>query len=248
MSRDDITATETPDERIDDRDSGGETDGLPAIVDWVLGVAVALGGTLALLVGTAIGSVLDRDTIAEALDDEDVTATIGSSELTPAEATDVAEALLSWLEIGLLVTGAGMLVAAAGYVVKRRRVRARRRPGEPLDSFGTHALLGAVVAAVLSFVPFATGLGGAVAGYFEQPDSGRSVSVGAVSGVLLLVPILVITAFVLVGLIEGLREIGQGGDVGFVAATVLFSVVFGAAFAGGLGAVGGFVGGKIAED
>lgn len=247
MSTDDIAA-ETGDrvERPDDSEGPGE--GLPEIVDWILGVAVALAGLLAVAGGAAIGSVADRESIAELLEDEDVTATVGTEELTTAEATDLAATLLNWVELGLFVVGGGLLVVAVGYVAYRRRARRRRAPDERLESFGTHALLGAVVGAVLSFVPLATGLGGAVSGYFEQNNAGRPTTAGGVSGLLIVVPVLVLLVFVLIGLVQGLQEIGQGGETGVVAATIAFAVLVSAAFAGALGAAGGFVGGKIAED
>lgn len=242
MSTDEF-ATASGDDRAD---KSGE--GLPEIVDWVLGAAVALAGLLAIAGGAVIRSVADRESIAEVLREEDVTATVGSRELTTAEATDLAETLLGWVELGLFVVGGGLLVVAVGYVAYRRRARARRRPDERLESFGTHALLGAVLGAVLSFVPLATALGGAASGYFEQKNAGRPTTAGGVSGLLIVVPVFVLLAFVLVGLVQGLQEIGEGGEAGVVAATIAFAVVFGAAVAGILGAVGGFVGSKIAED
>lgn len=242
MSTDEF-ATEPEESRVED-----PGDGLPEIVDWILGAAVALAGLLAIAGGAVARSVADRESIAELLREEDVTATVGTRELTTAEATDLAETLLGWVELGLFVVGGGLLVVAVGYVAYRRRARRRREPGERLESFGTHALLGAVVGAVLSFVPLATALGGVASGYFEQENAGRPTTAGGVSGLLIVVPVFVLLAFVMVGLVQGLQEIGEGGEAGVVAATIAFAVVFGAAVAGILGAIGGFVGGKIAED
>ncbi|ERG89081.1 MAG: hypothetical protein J07HX5_01233 [halophilic archaeon J07HX5] len=113
---------------------------------------------------------------------------------------------------------------------------------------------------MLSFIPSATGLGavagcslatgsgGAVAGYFEQSSSGDSTRVGAVSGVLVVVPVLVLLVFVLAELISGLQAVGQGDAAGISVVVVLLVGAVSVAFTTGFGALGGFVGGWIAEN
>ena len=244
MSTDEL-APETPANASANERNGSK---LPATVEGVLGILVALGGVLAVGIGTALGAAVDRETIADAIEDGDVVA--GTEELTAAEGTEVVDTLVSWVETGGFVVGAGMIVAAVGYLYVRRQARQQARPGQQPDAFGTHALLGAVIGAVFSFIPLATGLDGAVAGYFEQSDSssGHPTRAGAVSGVLLVVPVLVLLAFVLAGLVSGLQAVGQGDVIGVSVVVLLLAGVVSTAVTAGLGALGGFVGGRIAED
>ena len=244
MSTDEL-ASETPPSPSADEQNGSK---LPAAVEWVLGVLVALGGVLALGIGTALGTAVDRETVTDAIEDGDVVA--GTEELTAAEGTEVVDTLVSWVEIGFFVVGAGMIVAAVGYLYVRRQARQQARAGQQPDAFGTHALLGAVIGAVLSFIPLATGLGGAVAGYFERSDSssGHPTRAGAVSGLLLVMPVLVLLAFMFAGLVSGLQAVGQGDAVGVSVVLGLLTGAISAAITAGVGALGGFVGGRVADD
>jgi len=59
-----------------------------------------------------------------------------------------------------------------------------------------NGLIGGVVAVVLSFLPFSTVLGGAVAGYLEGGDSGHGVKVGTIAGLVSFVPIALFVSIV----------------------------------------------------
>lgn len=59
-----------------------------------------------------------------------------------------------------------------------------------------NGLIGGVVAVVLSFLPFSTVLGGAVAGYLEGGDSGDGAKVGAIAGLVSFVPIALFVSIV----------------------------------------------------
>jgi len=218
---------------------------LPEFVDWILGALIALGGLLSIVGGSALVFLVDRHHLAEAVTEETVRATVFTEQLTQAETIDLADAVVSWTGAGLLVTGVGMVLFAVGYVVYRHR--ARRRTG-PVSSYGSHAVLGAVAAGVLSFLPFSPAAGGALAGYLERGESDRTVSVGALSGFLAVLPALAILVFVLGGVVSGLLAIDDGGLALVGGVTVLIGGLFVAAIGAGLGALGGFVGGKIAED
>lgn len=60
-----------------------------------------------------------------------------------------------------------------------------------------NALIGGVVGVVLSFIPFSTVLGGGVAGYLEGGDYSAGAKVGALAGLVTLIPFLFIVIAVL---------------------------------------------------
>ncbi|WP_290816988.1 DUF5518 domain-containing protein [Halovivax sp.] len=220
---------------------------VPAFVDWILGAIVALFGLLAIVGGSALAFLVDRDVLAEGIEDEVVTVTVGTTELTEAEQLEVADAIVSWIGTGLLLTGLGMVVFAIGFVVARHRAHGRSRQDEPVRSYGTFALLGAFATTVLSFIPFSPALGGALAGYLERGESERTVSVGTLAGLLPLIPVLAIIASVLVGLVSGMLAIGQPGAAIAVGTAMFFALMLIATLGAVLGALGGYLGGKFAE-
>ena len=220
---------------------------LPEFVDWILGVLIALGGFLSVIGGSALVFLVDRETLAEGIEEGTITVTIFTAELTEDEMLEVVAAVVSWTGVGLLVTGIATILFAAGYVVIRHRQRRQGSKGDPIPSYGANVVLGAVAAGVFSFIPFSPGIGGALAGYLERADSDRSVSVGALSGLLAMLPILMILLFVLGGLIAGLRVIDQSGMALLTGATMLFVLMVVATIGSGLGALGGYVGGRLAE-
>lgn len=240
----------TNDTRTTERASveGESTDGgpLPAFVDWIIGALVALAGLVSLVGGSAVVALIDREQLAEGISEGTVTVTVFTRELTEAETLDVAEAVTTWTGTGLLVTGAAMVLSAVGYVAFRHR--ARSRTDGPVSSYPTHALLGAIAAAALSFLPFSPAAGGALAGYLEQDQSGRTVSVGAVAGLLAATPVLAIVVFAFGGTVVGLSGIGEGGLATVTAVTAVFVVATVATISAALGALGGYVGGILGDD
>ncbi|MDG5817336.1 DUF5518 domain-containing protein [Natronococcus sp. A-GB7] len=237
----------TPTERVDGERHPTAGGPLPEVVDWILATVVALFGLLSVVTGSALVFLVDRDELAAGIEDGTVTVTVGTTELTDAEALEVADAVVSWTGTGLLVVGVATVLVAVGYLVARRRAHRRNEAGEPASSYGTYALIGAVVTVVLSFVPFSPALGGALAGYLERGESERTVSVGALAGFLPAAPVLAILAFVLIGLIAGLLTIGQVGEAIVVGATLFLTAMLVATLVGALGALGGYVGGRFAE-
>lgn len=111
-----------------------------------------------------------------------------------------------------------------------------------------NALLGAVVTVVFSLLPFSPLLGGLLAGYLEGGDRNDGVRVGAISGVIALVPILGFLALVggawIVFLLGGM-PFRAGAVLGVVA---LFILAFLAIFTVGLSALGGWLGNYVATD
>jgi hypothetical protein len=110
---------------------------------------------------------------------------------------------------------------------------------DPERGFWIHALLGGVVAVVLSFVPFSPALGGAVAGYLQGEDG---VRVGAASGLVAAVPTLALFALFAVFL----GFVGPGAAEFLVLLAVALVFWFGISAA--LGAVGGVVGVALADE
>lgn len=114
--------------------------------------------------------------------------------------------------------------------------------------FWGNALLGAIVTVVLSFVPFSPVLGGGVAGFLQGTDRRAGLRVGAVSGAVASVPILLvilaIAFFIPLGVAVG--DVGVGLPVLailFLLTVLVLTLVYGA----GLGALGGYVGAAVAE-
>lgn len=220
---------------------------LPAIVDWVLAALVVLGGLLSTMLGGALVGLVDRALIEEHVESGTITVTAGTSELTGAEAVEVVAAIAWWSGIGLLATGLAMVALGSWFAVARRRTHRRARAGEAVGSFWTVALLGGLATALLSFLPFSPVIGGALAGYLERGESERTTSVGALAGVVPALPLLAVLAFTLVGLVAGMLAVGQPAVAIVLGVVLLFVVAFAAALAGGLGALGGWAGGRLAE-
>jgi hypothetical protein len=112
-----------------------------------------------------------------------------------------------------------------------------------------YALLGAVVSFVLSFLPLSPVLGGAVAGYLNGPDRNAGLKLGAVSGVILTIPLLLV-GFAVAGLFFAVPVMGMAGGASPAAMGVpfgigvllLFAFLFGLVYTVGLSAVGGYLG------
>ncbi|MFC7142324.1 DUF5518 domain-containing protein [Halosimplex aquaticum] len=118
-----------------------------------------------------------------------------------------------------------------------------RRDGD----FWVNALVGAVVMVVLSWIPFATVLGGAVSGYLQRGTRTQGAKVGAVSGLIAAVPIFGV--LVLVFSIFSFGAVAGGEALGvviFMGITV-FALAVVAAFVAGTGAVGGYLGIALRE-
>ena len=109
-----------------------------------------------------------------------------------------------------------------------------------------HALVGAVVTVVLSFIPFVSPvLGGGVAAYLSEADANEGVRIGAISGVIASVPLLLLGLFLV--FVLGVFAVSGpgGGGVAFGIGGLIFVLLFGAiavAYTVGLSALGGYLG------
>lgn len=115
-------------------------------------------------------------------------------------------------------------------------------------SFWVSALLGAVVSVVTSFVPLSPVVGGGVAGYLYAGSRNDGLRVGAVSGAIAAVPVVLLVALVFGGLgfvtvvEDALRTAAL--FVGLLLVVTLLVV----ALSAGLSAVGGYLGVYVREE
>ena len=116
-------------------------------------------------------------------------------------------------------------------------------PDEPDSSVGwstpINALVGGAVGIVLSVLPGSPLIGGAVAGYLEGGGAGAGLRVGALAGLVMLVPL---TFF---GLFAAAFFLGGPGAIGVMLAVAL---LFGAFYTVGLSILGGIVGAVFADE
>lgn len=110
-----------------------------------------------------------------------------------------------------------------------------------------NALIGAAVTIVLVFIPFSSVLGGAVAGYLQGDEVRDGLRVGTLSGVIAVIPMLLL--FGLMGSMFAFGMMGYGGGHllalgGVVGIVFLVSVVY----VVGLSALGGLIGAAVKGD
>lgn len=106
------------------------------------------------------------------------------------------------------------------------------------SSTAINALIGAVAGLVLSFIPLSTLLGGAVAGYLEGGTTNDGLRVGAIAGLVMLLPMLFF-GLVLVPFVLG---IGTGSFPAAFGLVAVLLFVFVAVYTVGLSAVGAVLG------
>lgn len=112
-----------------------------------------------------------------------------------------------------------------------------------------NALIGAVVAILLAFLPLSPMLGGLVAGYLQGGDRGEGLRVGAIAGVVIFVPVagfgVLMFAFGAFYLMGGFPF--HLGVVGVVV-LLLFGVLIASVYTIGLAALGGWLGNYVLTD
>lgn len=118
-----------------------------------------------------------------------------------------------------------------------------QRAGE----FWVNALIGAGVMVVLSWIPFATVLGGGVAGYLQQGTRMEGAKVGAVSGLIAAVPVFAVLGLVFSVFSFGAIAGGEALGMLVVMTIMLFALAVTAAIVAGTGALGGYLGVLIHE-
>jgi ascorbate-specific PTS system EIIC-type component UlaA len=222
--------------RTDAKPPTASRDPVPAVVDWVLGAITAVVGFALTAVGAGMYTRVDRAVIAEfiAADSTEVNG------LTPAEAVTAGVPFVDWFSVGVALTGLGLVAAAAVFVRARRRTRRRvAGQGGTTATFWASAVYGAAVTALVSFVPGSGVVGGALAAYLHEGESG--LRVGATTGLVgwaLTVPLLV---FLAVAFLAGAGAIDRlAGGVVLVGITLVGELAA-LALNAGFGAFGGYL-------
>ncbi len=110
-----------------------------------------------------------------------------------------------------------------------------------------NALIGAVVTVVLAFIPFSTVLGGGVAGYLQKGARNDGLRVGAISGLIALVPIFIFGTLFGGMFMFSMLGLGPRGmlSFGFIFLLGLFFIVL---YTVALSALGGYLGAYIATE
>jgi hypothetical protein len=205
------------------------------LLDWAIGALLAIVGLLTGLVGGALFVVVDRPQVATLIDNSEFSSEI----LTEPEAVDALAALAHWSGLGLLTAGGMTVLVGIGVVVAHGRARADSR-ATPRWILG---VIGAIVGALLGFVPFSPALGGAVAGYLDPNPTASGLGAGLLAGVFAALPVFVITIFGSVGLAVGLPN----GVVVPATVVVAVGIFLSLVYLVGLSALGGYVGGRFRD-
>jgi len=113
-----------------------------------------------------------------------------------------------------------------------------------------HALIGAVVTVVFSFIPFSPVLGGGVAAYLSEADTSEGIRIGAISGLIASIPLLLFgfLAFAIFGIftVGGPGMNGMALGLGGLFVLLLVGVVA-LAYTVGLSALGGYLGAYLGD-
>lgn len=202
------------------------------LIDWIVSGALVVVGLCGILLGIAISQWADRDRITELVEDD----VIQSDVLSDAALIDLSYASAIWGGTGL--SAAGVVVLLAGLVFAGYQLRLKDdRSGDP--SMASNALLGAVVTAVASFVPFSAVLGGGVAGYLQQDEPWTGARVGVLTGLFVSLPLFIVLGVLTIGLfIEGFA---------FLSLVLVVALLFSLLFSVAMSALGGYGGGYLAS-
>lgn len=214
---------------------------LPGVVDWIAAAIAAIVGIAAAGGGFALVTGAREDIVGDIIEQE----MIEPEGITQAELTNALVEVAWWAGIGLIIAGVLTVLGAIVYAVLRRRERADSGAYSAVTGGG----LGAVVAAIGSFIPLSPLLGGAVSGYITGTPNNRSpVKSGALAGLFALIPIGIIGLFSAIGFSNGFAAVGDGELSGFTA--IVIAITSGISLLVGivLAAIGGYVGNWIRED
>lgn len=119
------------------------------------------------------------------------------------------------------------------------RADTERAPNTLLNAF-----IGGIAGVLLSFIPFSTVLGGGIAGYLEGGYSRSGAKVGALAGLVALVPFVFILGIVLVFV-----PVTSGAGVQLsLWLSILLIILFAAVYTIGLSTLGGILGVYVKEE
>lgn len=111
-----------------------------------------------------------------------------------------------------------------------------------------NAIIGAVASVVLSFVPFSTVLGGAIAGYLEGPNRSEGMKAGALAGGILTLLSVAFGFLFFLFMLLGIAGEGGFGGLFILLFFGFFGVLMLVIYTVGLGALGGYLGAYLAPE
>jgi len=210
-------------------------DPVPAVIDWLVGLITGVIGLVLTAIGVGMYTQIDRAMITEAVTEEGVEL----NGLTESELITAAGQFIDWLTVGIVLTGIISVVGAAAFVVVRRRTRHQvAEEGGTTATFRACAVYGAVVTALVSFIPGSAAVGGGAAAYLHDGDSVRAGTAAGVVGTVLTIPLV---AFLAVGFIAAAGAVGELAGGVLLAVLVIGAELVALVVNAGLGALGGFL-------
>ena len=218
--------------------SGGPTDSydpVPPVIDWLVGLLTGVIGLVLTAIGVGLYTQVDQAMITEAVTEEGVEV----NGLTESEVITAAGQFGDWLAIGVVLTGLASVVGAAAFVIVRRRTRRRvAQDGGTTATFWACAVYGAIITALVSFIPGSAVVGGGAAAYLHDGDSVRTGTAAGVVGTILTVPLV---AFLAIGFIAGAGAVGELAGGALLAALVIGAELVALLVNAEFGALGGFL-------
>lgn len=214
--------------------SGGLDAPLRRTVDWAVVVVLVLVGGAGALAGIGIEGAVDRDRVEELVAD----GTVESAFLPEETLVDLVHTVAVWGGFGLVA--AGLLLVAAGVGFAGYRLRLDRRLAAGADTtppMASNALVGAVVTVAASLLVLSPVIGGAVAGYLQGEAPQAGIRAGALAGLFVAVPVVLVVGSVAVGLFAA-GLVGSG-------LSLLAGLLSGLVVELALSAIGGFAGGYL---
>lgn len=224
------------------RNTSNSHDPVSGAVDWILGILAGIFGLVQAAVGVLFYTRIDQEAIREAIVEEDVE----PNGITQDEMITAAEPFTDWLAIGFGVTGLALLCAGVAFIYKRRQTRRRvAREGGTTATFLSCSVYGGAVASMISSIIPGLGalIGGGIGAHLY--DSGSSVRLGAVAGLVSLAIALPLLVCIGAGVIAGGAAIGEAGSGAALAGVVAVSGLLAMAFSAGLGALGGYIADRL---
>lgn len=208
---------------------------IDSAIDWLVALALALGGLIAGAAGVALYWVADP-----ALSERVVAEmTVESTFLSTATTEEAITALMVWGGAGLALTGVLSLAGGIAYLAYRRRLRRRDGVDASVADTPTAAVIGGVLTAFASFVPFSPVLGGGLAGYLRSESKTGAAGAGALAGVVTSAPLVVVGAALVAG--------AATADAAPIAAIVAIALAFSLVVTVALSALGGLLGAVVAD-
>lgn len=214
-----------------------ETQPLSRTFEWAISVFLVLSGSVFAFGGFLLSEFADIGRITSWVEAGRIT----STDMSDPELINAVYALIWGGGIGLVVTGALLVIAGAAFFGFQSRARRRFEvTGIASPSVVGNAILGAVVTIVGAFVPFSPVLGGAVSGHLQGGSDRSALRTGILAGLFAAVPVAIAYGVITWSLVDSATGLTP------VVLTVLgISLVLSLAYMVGLSGLGGYLGARI---